>query len=93
MVRITVKFCSLIRRRAGIGQAEFRSSDPKLRVVLSSVLDRYEIKDLILTESGEIRSWARVLINGRSHDFVGGLDLELHDGDRLALIYPYADNF
>ena len=93
MVRIIVKFFSLIRHRTGIGQVEFKASDPKLCAVLSGILHRYAIKDLILTGSGEIRPWARVLINGRSHDFVGGLDLELHDDDTLALIYPYADNF
>lgn len=35
----------------------------------------------------------RVLVNGRSQQFMGGLNGELHDGNRIALIYPYTENF
>lgn len=34
------------------------------------------IADIILTESGEVRPYARVLVNGRSHQFVGGFDAD-----------------
>ncbi len=93
MVRLTVKFMSIARQRAGTGTVEFSSSEHRLRDILKEIVDSYHISDIILTERGEVRPWARVLVNGRSHQFVGGLDIELHDGDRLALIYPYAENF
>lgn len=93
MVRIIVKFMSIARQRAGTGRIELVASVPNLRVVLGDIAEKFGIRDIILTETGEIKPWARVLVNGRSQEFVGGLDLELHEGDTLALVYPYADNF
>jgi len=93
MVKITVKFISIARQRAGIGRIEIIASHPKLRAVLKEIVERYRMKDIILTDFNEVKPWARVLVNGRSQDLVGGLDIELHDGDTLTLVYPYADNF
>ena len=93
MARIIVKFISVARQHAGTGRIEIIASIPKLRDVLEDVVEKYDLRDIILTETGEIRPWARVLVNGRSQEFVGGLDIKLHDGDTLALVYPYADNF
>lgn len=89
MVNVTVKFMSIPRQRTGTGRVEFVSSDSKLRDVLKEIADSYHIADIILTESGEVRPYARVLVNGRSHQFVGGLEANLHDGDTVALIYPW----
>jgi molybdopterin converting factor small subunit len=93
MVRIVVKFMSVARQRVGTGRIEVIASVPKLRVVLGDSAQKFGIRNIILTETGEVRPWARVLVNGRSQEFVGGLDLELHEADTLALVYPYADNF
>jgi len=93
MVRVTVKFMSVARQHAGTGGVEFVSSERKLGDVLKEIVATYGISDIILTANGEIRPWARVLVNGRSHQFVGGMDLVLSDGDRIALIYPYTENF
>ena len=93
MVTVTVKFLSIARQRAGTSESEHVSAERKLGVVLKEIVEAYHISDIILTESDEVRPWARVLVNGRSQEFVGGLGVELHDGDRLALIYPYTENF
>jgi len=93
LVKITVKFLSIARQRAGTGRIEIIVSHPKLRDVLNEIVETYRIKDIILTDFNEVRPWARVLVNGRSQDLVGGLEIELHDGDTLTLVYPYADNF
>ena len=93
MVKIRVKFMSIARQRAGVGAIEFSSPASKLGDMLDVIVQKYRLRDLILTETGEVRPWARVLVNGRSHDFLGGLSLKLRDGDDVALIYPYADNF
>jgi molybdopterin converting factor small subunit len=84
---------SIARQRAGAGAVEFTSQQQKLGDVLKAIVTSYGVADLILTEKGEVRPWARVLVNGRCHEFVGGLDVELHSGDRIALIYPYTENF
>jgi molybdopterin converting factor small subunit len=93
MVRIIVKFLSILHQRAGTGRIEIIASVPNLRTILDEVVERYGIRDVIFTDTGEIKPWARVLVNGRSHEFVGGLDNIIHDGDTIALVYPYADNF
>jgi molybdopterin converting factor small subunit len=93
MVKLTVKFMSIARMRAGTDGLEFDSSRQKLKDVLKEIVGAYHMADIILTDSGEVRPWARVLVNGRSHQFVGGLDAELKDGDQVALIYPYTENF
>jgi molybdopterin converting factor small subunit len=93
MVKVTVKFMSVARQRAGIAGVEFVSTSDRLGDVLKEIVDRYKIADIILDKEAEVRPWARVLINGRSHQFVGGLDAKLRDGDRIALIYPYTENF
>jgi len=93
MIIIEVKFMSIARQRAGVSAIKFSSEGRRLRDVLNAIVGQYRIQDIILNEAGEVRAWARVLVNGRSHDFVGGLDAQLRDGDSVALIYPYADNF
>jgi len=93
MVKIIVKFLSILNQRAGTGRIEFIASVPKLSGILDEIVERYGIKDIIFTDFGEIKPWVRVLVNGRSHELVGGLDAIIHDGDAIALVYPYADNF
>jgi molybdopterin converting factor small subunit len=93
MVTVTVKFMSIARQRAGTATAEFSSPHVRLEDLLKEIVSKYKIEDIVLNEKGEVRAWARVLVNGRSHQFVGGLNAELHDRDRIALIYPYTENF
>jgi molybdopterin converting factor small subunit len=89
MVRLTVKFMSIPRQRTGTGRVEFVSSQNRLKDVLKEIVDSYRIADIIFTETGDVRPYARILINGRSYQFVGGLNAELQDGDAVALIYPW----
>ena len=94
MVRVKVKFISIVRERTGKNEVEFISSAQRLGDLLKEITEMHNIAEIILTENGsKVRSWARVLVNGRSHEFIGGLEVQLHDGDRLALIYPYTENF
>lgn len=37
----------------------------------------------------QTRAYARVCVNGRFNEALDGLDTELADGDRVALIYPF----
>jgi molybdopterin converting factor small subunit len=93
MVTVTVKFLSIARQRARTSGSEYVTSERKLGVVLKEIVETFHITDIILAENGTVKPWARVLVNGRSHEFIGGLGVELRDGDRLALVYPYAENF
>jgi len=89
LVKVIVKFMSIPRQRTGLGRADFLSSQSKLKSVLEEIVAFYRIADLIFTEDGNVRPYARVLVNGRSYQFIGGLDAVLHDGDAIALIYPW----
>jgi molybdopterin converting factor small subunit len=40
-------------------------------------------------EGEQTRAYARVCVNGRFNENLDGLDTELKDGDRVALIYPF----
>ncbi|MFB6165728.1 MAG: MoaD/ThiS family protein [Haloarculaceae archaeon] len=40
-------------------------------------------------EGEQTRAYARVCVNGRFNENLDGLDTELADGDRVALIYPF----
>jgi molybdopterin converting factor small subunit len=89
MVHVIVKFMGIPRQRTGIGRSEFNSSESKLRGVLREIGKFYNVNDIILTENGDVKPYARVLVNGRSFQFVGGMDAELHEGDAIALVYPW----
>ena len=92
-VKVTVKFMSVARQRTAASVVDFSCPQSVLRDVVRSIVSSYRIADIILTDEGEVRLWARVLVNGRSHEHIGGLDVKLHDGDTIALIYPYTENF
>ena len=89
LVNVIVKFMGTPRQRTGIGRAEFNSSRSKLKDVLEEAARVYKIADIMLTEKGEVKPYARVLVNGRSFQFVGGMETQLHEGDTIALIYTW----
>jgi len=37
----------------------------------------------------QTRRYARVLVNGKFNEHLAGLDTDLHDGDRVGLLYPF----
>lgn len=94
MVSITVKFMSMVREKTGMYRAEFTTPSTRLYDVVREVVEKYGIEDLILTEKGTIRPWARVMLNGRSQDLSEDADIKLKEGDVIALVYsfPYHEN-
>ena len=93
MVRVTVRFMGIARLRAGTRDVELSFQSNRLRDVIQEIVRRYGVADIILTEEGEVRPWARVFVNGRSQELLGGLDTSLSEGDRIALAFPYAEAF
>jgi molybdopterin converting factor small subunit len=89
LVNVIVKFMGIPRQCTGMGRAEFSSSQCKLKDVLEELVRFYKVADIMLTKKGEVRPYARVLVNGRSFQFIGGMEAELHEGDTIALIYPW----
>jgi len=89
MVKLTVKFMGIPRQKTHVGAIEFDSQGNTLRYILKEVTDAYGISDILLTEDGGVKPYARILVNGRSFQFIGGMGAELHEGDAVALIYPW----
>ncbi len=85
---------SIVRLQAGADEIEFTSQSDTLGNVVKEVARKYNVTDLILTPDGNVKPWARILVNGRSQDYIGGMNGKLSDGDRIALIYsfPYHEN-
>jgi len=88
VVRLIVKFMGIPRQYAHTGQVEFESKGDKLRDALKEIVESYHV-EVIMTANGDLKPYVRVLVNGRSFQFVGGMDAVLHDGDAVALIYPW----
>jgi len=88
MVNVVVKFMGIPRQHTHVGRVEFNSSKSTLKGVLREVVDFYKIADIILTDNGDVRPYAQVLVNGRSFQFIGGMNAEIHEGESIALIYP-----
>lgn len=80
---------SIVRQRAGVSEAEFSSERETLKDVVREICEKYGVADLILTPDEQVRPWARVMVNGRSHEFAGGMNAKLSDGDRIALVYSF----
>lgn len=89
MVKVIVKFMGIPRQQTHVGRVEFDSSKSNLKDILREVVDSYKLTGIILEENGEVKPYARVLVNGRSFQFIGGMDAELHEGDSIALVYPW----
>ena len=89
MVKLIVKFMGIPRLHAGTGSVEFDSVGNNLQDALKEIVESYHLTDIILTGGGDVKPYARILINGRSYQFTGGLGTILHDGDAVALIYPW----
>ena len=86
MVNVIVKFMGIPRQQTHVGRVALNSSKSTLKDVLNEVVDFYKVADIMLTENGDVRPYARVLVNGRSYQFIGGIDAKIHEGDSIALI-------
>jgi molybdopterin converting factor small subunit len=89
MVKVIVKFMGIPRERTRTGRVEFNLSSSRLKEALKEITEFYDVADVMLTENGDVKPYARVLVNGRSFQFIGGMGAELHEGDAIALIYPW----
>lgn len=62
-----------------------------LKDVLEELFKRYpSLRDEILDENGELKTGYRLLVNGREAIHIGGMDVEIREGDVIALFPPIA---
>ncbi len=93
MANVTLKFTGNIHARVGAYQMDFSFEGNRLRELLDAVTARHAVRDLLLDASGNIKPYARVLVNGRFSELLQGLDTPVRDGDTVVLIHPYAVAF
>lgn len=71
------------------GEREIVADGDTLRESFNGLLDSYpELRDLLLTEDGELQEHIRLLRNGSDPFAEDGFDTALEDGDELALFPP-----
>ena len=93
MTHITLKFIGEFWGRVGCGHADFDFEGSTARAFLSAVTRAYNVADLLLADETTIRPASRLVVNGRFHYLVGGLDAPIRDGDVVTLMRPYAPAF
>ena len=93
MTDVTLKFTGNIYKRMGTFGMGFSFEGANLRDLLNDLLARYNLRDLLMDDRGQIRPYARVLVNGRFSEVLQGLDTPIQNGDTVTLIHPYAVAF
>ena len=94
MTHITLKFTGEFWGRVGFGHADFEFEGGAVREFLPAVTNAYNVADLLLnSDQVSIRPTSRLVVNGRFHYLVGGLDAPICDGDVVTLMRPWAPAF
>jgi molybdopterin converting factor small subunit len=89
MTNVSLKFTGDVRKRLKLKQLDYSFNGDTLGQLLESLFENYELRDLILDETGSIRSYSRVAVNGRFSYLLGDMDAPIEDGDFITLIRPY----
>lgn len=93
MADVTLKFTGNIHKRMGTFGMGFSFEGASLRDLLNELLAQHNLRDLLMDDRGQIRPYARVLVNGRFSEVLEGLDTPIQNGDTVTLIHPYAVAF
>lgn len=93
MTDVLLKFTGDVRKRLKSNQMDYDFDGDTLGTLLGSLFEEYELRDLILDESGDIRPYSRVAINGRFSYLVGDMEAPVRQGDVITLIRPYVVAF
>ena len=91
-MRITLKTFADYRVITGIRETVL---DVDEGVTMGALLERLtsaypKLKDAMFDESGTLRDYIILLVNGRKIEFIGGMGTHLREGDVIALFPPVA---
>lgn len=93
LTHVTLRFTSHFRARVGQSQTEFAFKGNTLRGFVPAVLEQYDIGDLLLDGSNELKPYVRVAINGRFSQTIGNWEAPIPDGATVVLIHSYVVAF
>lgn len=94
LLRVSVRFFASLRELVGkkVEQIEFSDSEKvtvgKVLKRLSEVYGKDFVEYVFDSETGEIRSYLLLLVNGRSITSLEGVETRFLDGDVLAILPP-----
>lgn len=94
LLRVSVRFFASLRELVGkkVEQIEFSDSEKvtvgKVLKRLSEVHGKDFVEYVFDSETGEIRSYLLLLVNGRSITSLEGVETRFLDGDVLAILPP-----
>jgi len=94
VAHITLKFTGEFWGRVGRGGTEFEFEGDTVYAFLPAVTKAYAVADLLLNADGlTVRPTSRLVVNGRFHYLVGGLEAPIREGDVVTLMRPWAPAF
>ena len=93
MANVMLKFTGNVHSRMGVFRMRFSFEGTRLRDLLRAFTGQHNVRDLLLAENGNLKPYARVLVNGHFSEVLMGLDTPVQDGDTIVLIHPYAVAF
>jgi molybdopterin converting factor small subunit len=86
---VQLKFTGDVRTRMGVDRIDFDFQGATLGELLEAFFLSHNLRDLILDQAGNVRSYSRVVVNGRFSYLIGDMAAPITDGDMITLIHPY----
>jgi len=93
VTQVKLKFTGDVRSRMKADRMDFAFEGNTLGELLEALFATHNLRDLILNETGNIKPWARVAVNGRFSYTVGDMSAPIQEGDLVALLHPYVVAF
>ena len=88
-MKIKIKLFAPFRGLFGAGESEIElDGSPRVRDLLDALSENGEMKTKMFEDSGELKPYVIVLVNGRSIKALSGLSTGLQEGDEVALLPP-----
>jgi molybdopterin converting factor small subunit len=92
MTQVKLKFTGDVRSRMKADRMDFAFEGSTL-ALLEALFAVHNLRDLIFDETGNIKPWARVAVNGRFSYTIGDMSAPIQEGDLVALLHPYVVAF
>jgi len=89
MANVTLKLVAIFTDDVGLTYINYDNVD-SLGEIINQFMDQYgrKIRKSFVDSQGKLENHAIILVNGRNHLFLDGLETKLRDGDEIVLSPP-----